>query len=92
MPSHWQIQVETLNLCCLYLYIRYTLVYHLGYELVLLDPAVSQLQNVFQIQLLDVTQYSFPNIEKYSIDEIEFLSYHVNIYEKCIFLICIFLR
>ena len=69
--------METLNLCFLYLYIRYTLVYHLGYGLVLLDPAVSQLQNVFQIQLLDVTQYSFPNIEKYSIDTIEFSSYNV---------------
>ena len=55
------------------------MVYHLGYGLVLLDPAVSQLQNVFQIQLLDVTQYSFPNIEKYGIDIIEFSSYNVNI-------------
>ena len=53
----------------------------------LLDPAVSQLQNVFQIQLLDVTQYSFPSIEKYSIDIIEFSSYNFNIDEKCILLI-----
>ena len=69
------------------------MVYHLGYGLVLLDPAVSQLQNVFQIQLLDVTQYSFPNIEKYSIDIIKFSSYNdFNIDEKCILLICIFLR